>query len=115
MRSWIRTAALSLGLLVFAAGAGIAGSEWQGVWKVADTAGQPFEITLGADGSAKASLHEDMVGTWTAEGDSAVIHWKTGWTTVISKGETGYRKAGFREGASLAGAPTNSSSAVKVK
>ncbi len=115
MTSWIRMAALALGVAVIAAGAALAGGDWQGVWKVADTAGQPFEITLEADGSAKASLHDDMVGTWKEDRDSAVISWKTGWTTVITKGEKGYRKAGFREGAPLTGAPTNSSSAVKVK
>ena len=115
MTSWIKAAALALGVLVIVAGTAFAGGDWEGVWKVADTAGQPFEITLGADGSAKASLHEEMVGSWKPDGDKAVISWKTGWTTVISKTETGYRKTGFREGAPLTGAATNESTAEKVK
>lgn len=115
MTSWVKTAALALGVLVIAAGTAFAGSDWEGVWKVADTAGQPFEITLEADGSAKASLHEAMVGTWKAAGDSAVISWKTGWTTIIAKEGGGYKKTGFREGAPLDGPPSNSSDAVKVK
>ena len=92
-----------------------AASEWEGVWKVKDTAGQPFEITLAADGKATASLHEAMTGTWKAEGPSAVITWKTGWTTKISKAGAGYKKTGYRAGAPLDGAPSNSSDAVKAK
>ena len=115
MTSWIKVAALALGLAVFAAGPALAGNDWVGVWQVKDTAGQPFDITLGADGSAKASLHEDMVGTWKAEGDSAVISWKTGWTTKITKADGGYKKTGYRQGADLAGPPSKASDAMKVK
>jgi hypothetical protein len=50
---------------------------FQGVWKVTSTSGQPFEITLSANGRAKATLRKDMVGTWKAHGQSAVITWKT--------------------------------------
>ncbi len=33
----------------------LAASDFEGVWKVKDTAGQPFEITLSGGGAAKAS------------------------------------------------------------
>jgi hypothetical protein len=56
-----------------------------------------------------------MTGTWKAEGPSAVITWKTGWTTKISKAGAGYKKTGYRAGAPLDGAPSNSSDAVKAK
>jgi hypothetical protein len=115
MTSWIKSAALALGLLAFAAGTALAGGDWEGVWQVKDTAGQAFEITLGADGSAKASLHESMVGSWKAEGDSAVISWKTGWTTKITKEDGAYKKTAYRKGAPLDGPPSNASDATKVK
>lgn len=115
MKTFFKHASLALAAAVFAAGIALAGSGWEGVWQVKDTAGQPFEITLGADGSAKASLHEDMVGSWKAEGDSAVISWKTGWTTKITKEGGAYKKTGYREGTDLDGPPTNSSDAMKMK
>ena len=45
----------------------LAASDFEGVWKVNDTAGQPFEITLSGGGAAKASRGEGMVGTWKEE------------------------------------------------
>ncbi|HEY4635522.1 MAG TPA: hypothetical protein VIG92_03085, partial [Rhodospirillales bacterium] len=82
---------------------------------VKDSAGQPFEITLSADGKATASLHKEMVGTWKDAGDAAVISWQTGWTTKISKAGEGYKKTAYRAGAKLDGPPSNSSDAQKVK
>ncbi len=93
-----------------------AASEFEGVWKVKGTKGKPFEITLTADGSAKATLpKEGMTGTWKEEGGAAVISWKTGWTTKISKQGDKYKKTAWRKGKPLSGPPTNSSDAQKVK
>ena len=55
------------------------------MWKVKDTAGRPFEITLSSGGVAKATRGEGMTGTWKEEGNAAVITWKTGWTTKINQ------------------------------
>jgi hypothetical protein len=50
------------------ASVGIAGSTFQGTWKVKDTSGKPFEISLAADGTAKATLpKEGMTGSWKEE------------------------------------------------
>lgn len=87
-------------------------SAFQGVWKVESTSGQPFEITLSANGRAKATLRKDMVGTWKAQGQSAVITWKTGWTTKITKEGDHYSKTAYRKGQS---SPANTSDAEKVK
>jgi hypothetical protein len=114
MTSWFKSAALALGALVILAGPALAGT-WDGVWKVKDSGGTPFEITLTPDGKASASLHEDMVGTWKEEGGAAVISWKTGWTTKIEKSGEGFTKTGYRKGAPLTGKPSNSSPAEKVK
>ena len=92
-----------------------AASGFEGVWKVKDTAGKPFEITLSGDGTAKASRGEGMVGTWKQEGNAAVITWKTGWTTKITKDGDHYKKAAFGKGQPLDGPPANSSDAEKVK
>ncbi len=35
---------------------------FEGVWKVNDTAGHPFEITLSSGGAAKATRGEGMTG-----------------------------------------------------
>jgi hypothetical protein len=65
--------------------ASLAASDFIGTWNVKDTAGQPFEITLSGDATAKASLAEGMIGTWKQEGETAVITWNTGWTTKITR------------------------------
>ena len=95
--------------------ASLAASDFEGVWKVKDTAGQPFEITLSADGAAKANRGEGMVGTWKEEGAAAVITWKTGWTTKIVKEGDHYKKTAFGKGQPLDGPPSNSSDAQKAK
>ena len=47
----------------------LAASQFEGVWKVQDTSGKPFQITLSADGSAKADrAGEGLTGTWKEEG-----------------------------------------------
>lgn len=92
-----------------------AGSEFEGVWKVKDSAGQPFEITLSSDGGAKGSRAEGMTGSWTEEGKSAVIRWNTGWVTKIIKEGDRYKKIAFEKGKPLDGPPSNSSDAEKIK
>jgi len=93
----------------------LAESAFEGVWKVKSTAGQPFEITLSSDGTAKASLRSDMVGTWNEEGQTAVIRWKTGWTTKITKEGNEYKKATYRKGQPVSGTPASTSEAEKVR
>jgi hypothetical protein len=78
----ILAAVFAIGMTTFSS---LAASDFEGVWKVKDTAGQPFEITLSSGGAAKASRGEGMVGTWKEEGNTAVITWNTGWTTKIAK------------------------------
>jgi len=95
--------------------AALTASPFEGVWKVKDTAGHPFEITLSSDGAAKATRGEAMTGTWKEEGDSAVITWNTGWTTKITKQGNKYVKAAYRKGQSLTAAPANTSDAEKTE
>jgi hypothetical protein len=92
-----------------------AASEFQGVWKVSDTGQKPFEITLSADGSAKANRPgKAMTGTWKEESGTAVITWNTGWTTKITKEGNQYKKSAWEKGQPLDGPPTNSSNAQKA-
>jgi len=93
----------------------LAASDFDGVWKVKDTAGRTFEITLSSGGAAKASRGEGMVGTWKEEGNTAVITWNTGWTTKIAKERDQYKKTAYSKGQPLDGPPTNSTDAQKVK
>jgi hypothetical protein len=61
-----------------------------------DTSGKPFQITLSADGSAKADrAGEGLTGTWKEEGGAAVIRWDTGWTTKITKEGDKYKKTAY--------------------
>jgi hypothetical protein len=93
----------------------LAASAFEGVWKVKDTAGKPFEITLSNGGAAKATRGEGMIGTWKEEGNAAVITWDTGWTTKIIKEGNQYKKAAYRQGQASDAAPANSSDAERVK
>lgn len=95
--------------------AGFAASALEGTWKVKDTAGKPFEITLSGGGAAKATRGEGMTGTWKEEGNAAVITWDSGWTTKITKEGNQYKKAAYRKGEALDGPPTNTSDAERAK
>ena len=92
-----------------------AASDFEGVWKVKDTAGQQFEITLSGGGTAKATRGEGMTGSWNEEGNAAVITWNSGWTTKITKSGNRYEKSAHRKGEPLTGKPAYSSDAEKVK
>ena len=104
-----------LALGVVAVGfAALAESAFEGVWRVKDTAGHPFEITLASGGAAKATRGEGMSGTWKEEGNSAVITWNTGWTTKITKESNRFVKTAYGKGQSLTTTPTNTSDAEKA-
>ena len=105
-------AAYLFGMTSFAA---LAANTFEGVWKVKDTAGHPFEITLSSGGVAKATRGEGMNGTWKEDGNSAVITWNTGWTTKITKEGNRYVKTAYGKGQSLTAKPANTSDAEKVK
>ena len=91
-------------------------SEFTGDWKVSDTSGASFVITLGGNGTASANRSgEGMEGTWKEEGGAAVITWKDGWTTKIAKVGDAYKKTAWDKGVSLDSAPTNTSDAEKAK
>jgi hypothetical protein len=115
MRKFGKTATAGLAaafILSMTAATSFAASEFEGSWKVKDTKGTPFEIVLGADGSAVAHRgDEDMSGTWKDENGVAVIRWTEGWTTKIAKAGGGYKKTAYKGDTS--GDPTNTSDAVK--
>lgn len=90
----------------------LAESQFSGTWKVQDTEGNAFEITLFPSGTAEADrAGEGMTGTWTEENQSAVIEWDTGWTTKITKTGDAFVKTAYDRAASI---PTNTSVAEKV-
>ena len=88
-------------------------SQFEGTWKVKDTAGTPFEITLSGDGSASANRSgEGLKGTWKEENGAAVITWGEGWTTKIVKEGDVYKKTAYEKDPSAP--PTNTSDAEKA-
>ena len=114
------TRKMTIGVLAAAAafaltmGASFAASQFAGVWKVKDSAGKDFEITLSEDGSASANrAAKPMKGKWAEDGGAAVVTWDTGWISKISKDGDKYTKTAYKKGA--AADPKNSSDAVKVK
>ena len=103
-----------LAISTLAAGSDDSKSEFVGAWEVSDSSGNPFEISVNADGTAGASrAGEGMKGTWKEEGSSAVIKWDTGWTTKIEKAGGSYKKLAYEK--DLTAAPKNTSDAKKVK
>jgi hypothetical protein len=115
IRNAMRSAAIATCFIGLTSLASLAASAFEGVWKVKDTAGQPFEITLSSGGVAKATRGEGMTGTWKEEGNAAVITWNTGWTTKITKEGNRYKKTAYRKGQALDAPPTNSSDAERAK
>ncbi len=111
----LTTVALAAAAVALTSLASFAASQFEGKWKVSDSGGKPFEITLTSDGSAKADRGEGMSGTWKEEGGTAVITWDTGWTTKISKDGDTYTKSAFRKGEAADSKPANTSAAEKVK
>lgn len=114
MRNKAITIAAGLALLAAAAAPALA-EDFTGKWKVKDTAGKPFEITLMKDGSAKSTQGEGYAGKWKEEGGAAMIKWDTGWTTKIAKEGDGYTKTAFEKGKSADDKPINTSKAEKAE
>jgi len=108
------TAVLSAVVLVLATFASFAASQFEGKWKVTDSAGKAFEITLASDGSATANRGEGMTGTWKEDDGAALITWNTGWTTKISKDGDKFTKSAFKKGDSPDAKPANTSPAEKA-
>jgi hypothetical protein len=89
--------------------------DFDGKWNVKDTAGKPYEITLSGDGKATGTQEPGQTGTWQEVGESAVITWNTGWTTVLAKEGDKYTKSAFGKGKPLDGEPDNTGPAEKAK
>jgi len=92
-----------------------AASSFEGTWNVKDTGGTSFQITLSADGTAKATRGEGLTGTWKEEGKSAVITWNTGWTSKITDEGGHFKKTAYGKGESTDSKPVNSSDAEMAK
>jgi hypothetical protein len=112
--NWMKTCLAACFVAVLATTASFAGA-WAGKYMTEDTKGNAFAITLGGDGNAAGSKDgHTLTGTWTQDGDAAVIKWNTGWTTKISKVGDGYKKTAYRPGAAMDDA-TGSTSVEKVE
>lgn len=110
--AWALCAAIAFGAMSACSDEGK--NDLAGTWKVSDTGGQPFEITLKADGTAQASrAGEGMKGTWKDESGGAVINWDTGWTTKIVKEGASFKKLAYEK--DVTGKPKNTSAAEKIK
>ena len=114
VRRFRMSALAAAAALALTAGTSFAASEFVGVWKVKDSDGKAFQITLSEDGSAGADrAGKPMKGKWSEDGGAAVVTWDTGWITKIAKEGSGYKKTAFKKGAEPL--PKNSSDAEKVK
>lgn len=105
-----------VGLLAVLAGSASFAGDWAGKYLTEDTKGNAFRITLGADGTATGTKHgTTLSGTWTKEGNTAVIKWSTGWITTLSKDGDRYQKTVYRPGASMDSPPTHTIGAEKLE
>lgn len=119
-RHFLRKAAAAFIVALFAVAvapvSATAASDFEGTWKVQDTKGQPFEITLSPDGTAKGDrAGEGLTGKWKANDKRAVIKWDTGWTTRIVKTGDTYQKQAFENKPAKGDKPTHTSDAQKVQ
>ncbi len=110
----IITAAAAAVLLAGSTVAAIA-QDFVGKWKVEDSKGQPFEITLMEDGSATATQGEGLKGKWEEGRGTVLINWDSGWSTRIVKKGDGYQKLAYDKGVPRDGEPTSTSKAEKAK
>ena len=101
--------------LVVMSFAGHAADGLLGTWRVSDSQGTPFEITLLADGKATSTLHPDQTDTWTEQGSAAVITWSTGWISRTGKADDHYMHAAYRRGQSPNTPPNHASDAEKMR
>jgi hypothetical protein len=115
MRSFLAKIAATLAALAFAvtlSTSAFAASEFEGKWQVKDTKGNPFEITLSPDGTAKGNrADEGLNGTWKAVGNAVLITWDSEWTTKITKEGNTFKKMALQNGKPV-GQPTE---ATKVQ
>jgi hypothetical protein len=115
MRSFLAKIAATLAAVAFAAtisAGAFAASEFEGKWQVKDTKGNPFEITLSPDGTAKGNrADEGLNGTWKAVGNAVLITWDSEWTTRITKEGNTFKKMALQNGKPV-GQPTE---AIKVQ
>lgn len=111
MKRLLIAAALALGLMA----CDQVDSGWAGNWKVADTQGQTFYITLNDDGTAAATrTGGPTAGVWSVVEDTVYISWNNGWKATIVKEGDAFKKSAFEPGVRFSDPPTNTSAAQKV-
>jgi hypothetical protein len=114
IRNSVATAIMFL-VAVASSSARAAPNDFQGTWEVRDSSGNPFDITLLADGKATSTLHPDQTGSWKEQGSAAVITWSTGWTSKIEQSEGHYTRTAYRPGRQPSDSPNHTSDAQRVK
>ncbi|WP_372930711.1 hypothetical protein [Methyloceanibacter sp.] len=115
IRHDIAAAVLAAIVAVLASTASFAGDQ-TGTYMTEDTKGNAFRIVLAGDGMATGSKDgHDLNGTWTKDGDAAVIKWSTGWITTLARDGDAYKKAVHRPGTPLDGPPTHTTGAKKLE
>ena len=84
-----------------------------GKWNYNDDKGKQTTVSIFEDGSALGI--DNTIGSWYYIEDRLYIVWMNGWTDVITKDGSGYKKLGFKAGSPTDGPPTNTSPAQKLK
>lgn len=97
-----RTFATAALVATLSAGAAIAANDFVGKYETTDTEGRPMQITLSQDGTATGQrADESLTGKWKEkkkDQNTAVIRWKDGWITQITKSGDTYSKIGYQKG-----------------
>lgn len=112
---WVLGVIAAVALTLLSVGFGVAG-DWAGKYVTEDTKGNAFTIVLGPDDKASGEkAGHALEGTWSVDGESAVIKWTTGWTTKLSMDGDGYKKTAFRPGTPVTDDMANATPAKRVE
>ncbi len=91
-------------------------ADWAGTYMTEDTKGNAFKIALRADATARGEKDGHVLeGSWSADGQSAVIKWTTGWTTKLSPDGDAYSKTAYRPGVPTTGEGGKTTPAKKLE
>lgn len=115
MHGWVLRFVAAALLTSMSIGASLA-ADWAGQYLTEDSKGNAFTITLAGDGKAKGEKHGAVLeGSWSDDGNAAVIKWTTGWTTTLSADGDSYKKTAYRPGTPMTGEPASMVAAKKVE
>lgn len=85
-----------------------------GYWKVSDTKGDNYYITLSSSRNATSTYRNGEKGKWSLMGDRAVVTWRDGWKAMFYRDGKDFKVRTFAPGVDIESKPYHVSFAEKV-